>query len=78
MSSKIVVRGGEAHAVYDDRYRCIFEALGKMEVSRASEVDYYKGVWIARLVSSGEVVAVGTDRRAVIASEVEYLESRLY
>jgi len=83
MANKILIKGGTATAVYDDRFRPLLEALGAMEIERASEVefDHESGDWIATEVSHdgphGRVIARGKNRAEVIAAEVAYLEARL-
>jgi hypothetical protein len=77
MASKIVVRSGVAAGVYDDRWLPMFEALGCVEVARASVVEYEGGLWVARLPGSGEVIASGRIRSEVLRAEIEYLERGL-
>jgi hypothetical protein len=82
MASVIKLSGGQAKAVYDDRFRPLLEALGIMQVERASEVEYDPGSgdWIATLKSgpeAGREIARGKNRADVIAQEVAYLEERL-
>ena len=79
MASKLVVRAGQAHGVYDDRWRPILEALGAMHVVRASEVEFEPGTgdWVATLPGTTTEIARGRNRGAVIAAEVAYLEARL-
>jgi hypothetical protein len=77
MSTKIVVRAGEAVGVYDDRWLPMFEALGCVRIARASEVEYESGAWVARLIGTGEVIATGRVRSEVIKAEVEFLEEGL-
>ena len=79
MATKLVVRAGQAHGVYDDRWRAILEALGPMQVTRASEVEYEPGTgdWVATLPGTTTEIARGRNRGAVIAAEVAYLEGRL-
>lgn len=79
MATQIRIKDGIATAVWDDRFRPILEALGTMDVKRASEVEYdpATGDWVARLASTGEEIARGKDRGEVIATEVRYLEERL-
>jgi hypothetical protein len=55
----------------------MFEALGCVEVARASVVEYESGLWVARLPGSGEVIASGRIRAEVLQAEVEYLERGL-
>lgn len=77
MASKLVIRDGQAAMVYDDRFRAILEALGPMTVTRASEVEYESGDWVARLPGTGQEIARGRIRSEVIAAEVRYLECRI-
>ncbi len=79
MASKVVIRNGTAETVYDDRWRVIMEALGGLQITRASEVEFdpESGDWIATLPGTTQVIARGPNRAAVIAAEVEYLEARL-
>lgn len=79
MAAKLVIRAGQARGVYDDRWRAILEALGALQVTRASEVEYEpaSGDWVATLPGSGTEIARGRNRGAVIAAEVAYLEERL-
>ncbi len=79
MAHKIVVRAGVARCVWDDRFRPVLEALGggRMEVRRASDVEYERGEWVARLRESGEVISAGRNRSEVIKAEVAYLEGGL-
>lgn len=76
MATKINLASGEATAVYDDRFRPIFDALGKVEIRRASEVEYdvKTGEWFAKLLANGQEIARGRNRNEVIAQEVNYLE----
>lgn len=77
MATQIIIARGEARAVYDDRWRVILEALGTMDVQRASEVEYdpKSGDWIAWSLADGHIIARGRDRGAVIRAEVAYLEA---
>lgn len=76
MATKILIKDGKAHAVYDDRFRCLMECLGVLQVKRASDVNFENGDWVARL-PGGEEIARGKVRADVIAAEVSYLEARL-
>jgi hypothetical protein len=78
MASKIVIRGGVARSVYDDRFLPIYAALGgALEVNRASQVEYDTKTreWVAW--HEGRVIARGKVRADVIAAEVAYLERGL-
>lgn len=83
MASRIHIENGIATAVYDDRFRPLLEALGRMQVRRASEVEYdaVSGDWVARRIVNGvvtdDVMARGPNREQVIKDEVAYLEARL-
>lgn len=79
MATKLVIRNGTANTVYDDRWRPILEALGGLQINRASEVEFdpASGDWIATLPGTTQVIARGRNRAAVIAAEVAYLEARL-
>jgi len=74
---RIVIRGGEASAVYSDASLGLLEALGRVEIRRASEVEWddARGEWVAR--SGGEEIASGRSRRQVVEDEVRILEERL-
>jgi len=78
MASKIVISGGLASCVYDDRFRPLLEALGTMKVNRASTVEFnpIAGDWFAMTDSHG-IIARGKNRNEVIAAEVAWLESRM-
>lgn len=78
MATKILIKDGKAHAVYDDRLRPLFESLGLMKVSRASSVEFnaVSGDWVAK-APDGMVIAWGKKRDEVIQAEVEWLEARL-
>ena len=67
---------GDVACIYDDKHLPLFEAIGgKLEVTRASEVDPDPdGGWIANLARSGGPVLRGFTRREdAIAAEVEWL-----
>jgi hypothetical protein len=76
MPKLISVSGGEVRAVYEDKWRVLLEALGPLEVTRASDVEYdsVTGEWFAIYRASGLEIARGKDRAAVIAQEVDWLE----
>lgn len=78
MATKISLRGGCATAVWDDRFRPIYEALGHMEVKRATEVefDHSTGEWVAIHLASGQIIARGKNRSEVIRQEVGWLERK--
>lgn len=77
MACKVVVRNGHAVGVYDDRWSSIYDALGVLEVARASNVEFERGVWVARLANDGKVIAALRVRSEVIKAEIEYLERGL-
>ena len=76
---QIKLHDGTARAVYSDQFRPLFEVLGTMQVSRASDVDYYPttGEWVAVLRSTGDIIARGRNREEVIKAEVAYIDARL-
>jgi hypothetical protein len=76
MATRIDIRNGVATCVYDDRFRPLLEALGVMEVHRASEVEFnpQTGEWEAKLLATGEIIASGINRNDVITAEVTWLE----
>jgi hypothetical protein len=76
MASKIHINGGKVEAVYDDRFLPLFQALGTMTVTRATEVefDHASGEWIATHIATKQVIARGTNRSQVIQDEVKWLE----
>lgn len=76
MATKISVAGCSVNCVYDDRFRPILEALGVMQVKRATEVEFseHTGEWIATHLATGLVIARGFNRNEVIAMEVRWLE----
>ena len=77
MATQIALHGDDAMAVYDDRYRCIYEALGVFQVQRATEVefDHTSGQWLATHIASGTIIGRGSSRNDVIAQEVAWLEA---
>lgn len=77
MASKIVLKDGIAAGVYDDRLLPIYRALGVVAVSRASNVEFEGGQWVARSVSTGRVLGSSPDRRDAIKQEIEALERGL-
>ena len=68
--------GGAVRAVYSDRLSGL--ALGPMEVSRASNVEFNHATqeWEAH-TPGGELIAQGKNRDEVIKREVAVIESRL-
>ena len=81
MASRIVIAGGVARGVYDDRLVPIYEALGIPRVERATDVEATEsgaGIrWIARERKTGHIIDSGPRRQHVIDSEVAYLEANL-
>ena len=78
MASKIVISGGQASCVYDDRFRPLLEALGMMKVNRVSTVEFdpIAGDWFAVTDLHG-IIARGKNRNDVITAEIAWLESRM-
>ena len=76
MATKLVVNGKDIRGVYDDKYRALYENLGALKVTRASNVEFEDGDWVARL-PDGTEIARGKDRGQAIKDEVSYLEARL-
>ena len=64
-----------ATAVYDDKWRPIFEAIGPWTVPRGTDVEFEAGEWIARLRATGEIVARSPNRSEVIAAEGWWLNA---
>ena len=80
MASKIVIKNGIAEGVYDDRLLPIYKALGShMRIERASEVEFNHDLrmWVARELSTGQVIASAPNRSEVLKREVEILEGKL-
>ena len=77
MATQIVLRGGQALAVWDDRWRPLYEALGTLRVQRATDVEFdaATGEWVATHRGSGRVIASGVNRSRVVAEEVAWLEA---
>lgn len=76
MATKVVLQGNQAAAVYDDRYRPIYEALGTLTVQRATDVefDHATGDWQATHLGNGQQIGRGKQRDEVIQQEVAWLE----
>ena len=76
MAEVAKVHGSTLRTVYDDRWFSIFSAIGQVTISRASEVEYNHATrqWEARHAATGEIIARGDNRAAVIADEVKWLE----
>jgi hypothetical protein len=79
VKSPVRITAGVATAVYSDEALPILQALGKVEITRATDVEWDEeaGEWIARLRSTGEIIAHGQNRRQVIQGEVAVLEARI-
>lgn len=76
MASKIAIHGSKVACVYDDRFIPLLEALGTLEIVRASNVEYnpLSKTWEAERVTTGQVIASGSNRNEVITKEVKWLE----
>ena len=76
MATKINISGGKVNCVYDDRFRPLFEVLGKPVIERATEVEYDPDTrdWTATIIPTGEIIARGKNRNEVIEAEVKWLE----
>lgn len=79
MATIMRIRQGIAVSVWDDRMIPLYKALGVIEVTRASEVEYdtTKCAWIATERTTGKIIACGPERNQVINDEVSYLERKL-
>jgi hypothetical protein len=79
MAQVITISRGSVSCVYDDRFRPLLEALGTMDVRRASEVEFNPTTreWEATLLATGEVISRGTNRNDVITEEVRWLEANM-
>lgn len=80
MATKVVLQGEQASAVYDDRWRTIYQAIGLMSVERATNVEFNNaiGEWEAIHLESGHLIAHGPNRAAVIDREVVWLENQWF
>lgn len=74
MATRIGISGGQVTCVYDDRFLPLLEALGTLQVTRATDVEFEDGEWVARLCSTGDVITRGLSRNEVITQEVKWLE----
>ncbi len=74
----VSLRGGEARAVYCDRFRSILEAMGALQVTRATNVEFESatGEWVATHRESGQIIGRGRNRSEVVAQEVAWLEEK--
>ena len=70
------VQCGQVVSVYDDRWQGILSAIGRVQIERASCVEWEDGLWVARR-PDGHVIASGRERSEVIAREVSWLEARI-
>ena len=79
MAEVVALHNGTAEAVYDDRWRCIYEALGVLSVRHASEVEFdaVTGEWVATHCASGQIIGRGRSRSRVITQEVAWLEANV-
>ena len=79
MATIAKVHGSQVVAVYDDKWAPLMAALGTVTIERASDVefDHDAGEWVATYHATGEVIARGVNRNAVIAAEVRWLEERI-
>lgn len=73
----IRLAAGEVRAVYSDTWRPLLEALGSLEITRASDVEYdaSTGEWYAVHRATGKEIARGRNREQVIREEVRWLET---
>jgi hypothetical protein len=79
VSRRAVVHGERLAVVHDDRWMPILHALGRVEIERASDVEYdaLAQEWVARYRATGEVIARGERRADVIQAEIAWIERRL-
>lgn len=70
---------GRIRAVYDDVMRPFLENLGKLEIVRATDVEFDNQTqeWFAVYRPTGQEIARGKDRDKVISLEVEWLEKNV-
>lgn len=70
---------GEVKAVYDDRLRPIFEALGEVHIERATDVEFDEasGDWVATHRATGLEIGRGKNRTQVLQQEISWLEERI-
>ena len=78
MATTIVLGEGKAQAVWDDRWRPLLEALGSLQVERATSIEWEADTrdWVAIHLPTGTPIARGPHRDAVVAQEVAWLEAR--
>lgn len=74
----VIDEEGDFTGIYSDRLRPVAVALGGVEITRASEVEFAhaRSLWEARK-PGGELIAEHTDRALCIRLEVKYLEAEL-
>jgi hypothetical protein len=79
MSTVMVIRGGKASMVYDDRWRPLMEALGTIEVTRATKIEFDAptGQWVATYIPTGQEIGRDRNRGNLIAAEVAWLETNV-
>jgi len=79
MSTVMVIRGGVASMVYDDRWRPLMEALGALEVKRATKIEFdaLTGEWVATYIATGQEIGRDRNRGDLIATEVAWLEANV-
>jgi hypothetical protein len=67
----------QARAVYDDRWRPIYEALGNFSAQRATNVEFDDASteWVATHLASGAIIGQSRNRSEVIRQEVAWLEA---
>jgi hypothetical protein len=76
MASKIAIRGSKVACVYDDRFIPLLQALGTLEIVRASNVEYnpFSKTWEAEHLDTTKIIASGPNRNDVITKEIKWLE----
>lgn len=79
MASILKITDTGASCVYDDRLMPLFEAMGNIEIKRATEVEFddKSGEWVATHLETKAIIARGKNRSEVIKREVEFLENNL-
>jgi len=79
MATVAIVKGGMVTTVYDDKWIELFSALGDMKIERQTNVEWdsIRQEWVATRRGTGEVIASGINRAAVIKTEIDYLEKEL-
>lgn len=76
MATRIAIHGSKVACVFDDKFLPLLEALGTLEIVRASNVEYnpLSKTWEAERVGTKEIIASGPKRNDVITEEVNWLE----